>query len=51
MVKSPSWSQRSQDSKERVLKRGYDQAREIARKTLMRKYPELRARAEQTAGQ
>ena len=51
MVKSPSWSQRSQDSKERVLKRGYDQAREIARKTLMRKHPELRAKAEQTAGQ
>ena len=51
MVKSPSWSQRSQDSKERVLKRGYDQAREIARKMLMQKYPELRARAEQTAGQ
>lgn len=42
IVQADSWSRRSQDSQEKVLKLGFDQARELARNKLMAKYPELR---------
>ena len=48
LVQAETWSKRSQNQRESVLKQGFDKAREVARAKLMNKYPELRKKAPAT---
>ncbi len=45
-VTAPNWKGLGRDRQEKIIKKGFDDAREFARKKMMREFPELRKSAE-----